>query len=72
MKAIWIALIPILLLAESITEKKASFAQKPDARFTDSQYINRELHALKKKLYDSYEKAQKLATANTDDTELPP
>jgi general secretion pathway protein D len=55
-------LIPLILCAESISEKRASFAEKSHARTGDAVYLNRQLSQLKKELQEAYLRAQTLAT----------
>ena len=66
MKFLLIALVPLILSAESIGEKKASFSEKSHARTNDAVYLNRELGNLKKSLHSAYSRAQKLADENAD------
>ncbi len=66
MRYLLLALIPLILSAESISEKKASFAEKSHSRTTDAVYLNRELGQLKKSLHDAYSRAQKLAASDAD------
>ena len=61
-------LIPFLLGAESISEKKASLLDKSDAREADAVFLNQELSELKKRLQESYAKAEKLAAEGADTT----
>jgi len=53
--------IPILLCAESISEKKAALAQKNISRDTDVVFLNDRLTTLKKGLEEAYVKAGALA-----------
>ncbi len=68
MKTLFFALIPLLLFAESISEKKAALSDKANVRISDAVYLNRELSRLKKSLHDAYERAQKLAVTEADPT----
>jgi general secretion pathway protein D len=54
-------LIPILLCAESISEKKAALAQKNIVRDTDVTLLNDRLSAVKRSLEEAYAKAGVLA-----------
>lgn len=66
MKRLLLIMIPLMLSAESISEKKASFSEKSHSRTTDAVYLNRELGQLKLSLYDAYSRAQKLAAGSSD------
>jgi general secretion pathway protein D len=58
--------IPLLLSAQSISEKKASLTEKSHAKEQDAVFLNQELGNLKKSLQHAYNQAQKLAKENSD------
>lgn len=66
-KLLWV-LLPILLCAESISDKKATLVQKNTSRDADAAYVNDRLSVLKKSLQEAFAKAQALASENADDT----
>lgn len=70
MKYLFLLLMPLLLFGESISDKKASFAEKSHSRTNDAVYLNRELGQLKQSLYDAYSRAQKLAATTSDSEAL--
>lgn len=60
-KFLALVFLPILLSAESISEKKATLAQKNVSRDTDVAFLNDRLATLKKGLEEAYAKAGALA-----------
>jgi general secretion pathway protein D len=66
MKYLILAILPLALFANSITDKKASLTEKSPFRATDAVYLNRELSQLKKSLQEACSRAQKLAANNAD------
>ncbi|HNA61812.1 MAG TPA: hypothetical protein PKW79_01910 [Rhabdochlamydiaceae bacterium] len=69
MKRIFLVLIvPLLLFAESLSEKKAAFMQKAGARDSDIAIVNDRLSAIKKSLEHAYLKADQMASEQADET----
>ncbi len=66
MRAMLLALLPLILSAESIAEKRASLSEKTHSRTSDAVYLNRELAQLKKSLHSAYFRAQMLSKENAD------
>ncbi len=66
MRHLLLALIPLVLSAESISEKKLALSERSHSRTNDAVYLNRELGELKKTLAEAYGRAQKLSQDNTD------
>ena len=60
-------LLPLLLCAESISEKKATLAQKNTSREADIGFLNEQLSALRKSLEEAYKKAHHLAQQNAEE-----
>ncbi len=67
MKKWWFLLIPALLCAESISEKKATLVQKNVSRDSDVAFLNDRLLVLKKSLEEAYVKANTLAKQEADE-----
>lgn len=66
MKLFILLLLPLMLSAESIAEKKASLSEKSHSRTNDAVYLNRELGQLKKSLHDAYLRAQKITAGDAN------
>ncbi len=65
-----IILVPLLLFAESISEKKATLVQRNTPFETDIAFLNDRLASLKKSLEKAYEAARHLAKSQADETEF--
>jgi general secretion pathway protein D len=63
----WIVLLPVFLMAESISEKKASLVHKNITRDADIAFVNERLSSLKKCLEQAYIKADALAVQEADE-----
>jgi general secretion pathway protein D len=62
-----LVLLPLLLCAESISEKKATLVQKNVSRDSDVAFLNDRLAVIKKSLEESYTKARVLAQQEADE-----
>ncbi|HEY4831602.1 MAG TPA: hypothetical protein VIH61_03480, partial [Waddliaceae bacterium] len=60
-------LIPVLLCAESISEKKATLVQKNSSLGGDIAFLNDRLSTLKKSLEEAYGKASTLAKQEAEE-----
>ncbi len=69
MKRVLLLLLPVVLIAESIAEKKANLVEKNISRDSDIAQVNHQLGALKKGLEEAHAKARHLVDneANEDD-----
>lgn len=67
MKKCFLFLIPILLCAESISEKKATLVQKNNSLGSDVSFLNDRLICLKKSLGEAYGKANTLAKQEAEE-----
>ncbi|HEY5234725.1 MAG TPA: hypothetical protein VIJ14_00995, partial [Rhabdochlamydiaceae bacterium] len=67
MKKCLLFLIPILLCAESISEKKATLVQKNSSLGSDIAFLNDRLSTLKKSLEEAYVKANALAKQEAEE-----
>ena len=62
--------IPILLCAESISEKKATLVQKNTSLGSDISFLNDRLSTLKKSLEEAYGKANALAKQEAEEKRI--
>ncbi len=67
MKRLFFLLLPALLCAESISEKKATLVQKNISRDSDIAFLNDRLSSLRKSLEEAYSKANSLAKQEADE-----
>ena len=67
MKKWLLCIIPVLLSAESISEKKATLVQKNVTRDTDISFLNDRLLCLRRSLEEAYGKAHALAKQEADE-----
>src|ERR1700693_3107890 len=67
MKKCLLFFIPLLLCAESISEKKATLVQKNTSLGSDISFLNDRLSALKKSLEEAYGKANALAKQEAEE-----
>lgn len=70
MKKWLVLLVPLMLLGETITEKKATLVQKGAMFEGDINSLNHRLAALKKSLEEAYAAARSLAMAKADEAEF--
>jgi general secretion pathway protein D len=69
-KRVLLLLLPLLLVAESLSEKKASLVQKNSSVETDAASINDRLVSLKKNLCLAYESARHLTQNQADEEQF--
>ncbi len=67
MKKSLLLLLPLLLCAESISEKKATLVQKNSSLGSDISFLNDRLSSLRKSLEEAYGKANALAKQEADE-----
>lgn len=65
-------LLPLILLGESISEKKMTLSHRNNARDADIAFVNEKLSTIKKSLEIAYLKAENLAKEAADETSFRP